>query len=70
VGGAGDPVGGEALSVPAMGDHGGKADFAGEDGGGCGEAVVGCPSLDPVPEAFQACEDLGVRGWIGVLPVQ
>jgi len=34
----------------------------GKYGGGCGEEVVCCPTLDSVPEAVHASEHGGVRG--------
>ena len=61
-GGAGNPEGGKAPPVPAVGDNGGEAGLAGQDGGGSGEEVVRGPSLDPVPEAVHASERSVVRG--------
>jgi len=61
-GGAGDPEGGKAPPISAVGDNGGMACFAGKDGYRRGEKVVCCPSLDSVPEAVHASECGGIWG--------
>jgi len=53
-GGAGHPKGGQSSSVFAVRDDWGEACFACQDRGGGGVKAVGCPSLDPVPEAVHA----------------
>ena len=61
-GGAGDPEGGQTSPVPAIRDDRGKASFTGQDRGRCGEEIVRCPSLHPVPEAIHCSEGGGVWG--------
>jgi len=61
-GGAGNSEGGKASPVSAVGDDGGEAGLAREDGGGGGNELVRSPSLDPVPEAVHASERSVVRG--------
>ena len=61
-GGAGNPEGGQASSVSAVGDDRGEAGLAVQDGARGRERIIGCPSLDSVPEAVHAPEHGVVRG--------
>ena len=55
-GGAGDPEGGEAPSVSAVGSDRREVGLPGQDGGRGGVKIVRRPSLDSVPEAVHASE--------------
>jgi len=55
-GGAGDPEGGEAPSVSAVGSDRREVGLPGQDGGRGGVKIVRRPSLDSVPEAVHPSE--------------
>ena len=54
--GAGNPEGGEASSLSAVGSDGGEAGLPGQAGGRGGIKIVRRPSLDSVPEAVHPSE--------------
>ena len=58
--GAGYPKGGQASSGSAVRGDRRETGLAGKYGGGRGDEVVCCPTLDPVPEAVHASECGGV----------